>query len=212
VLGLVPVRKGDVREVDVERRAGLEHLIGPGEDRRERRRLGEAAVRHGVQVREVEHGPDPAAARRDREHVLGGAQLADSPHDLDAERNGPVLLLQPPTQLTELLDDRVDRRLAFAPEQEAGMEDDHLGTAGLRDAGGMVEHADGHVELLAALGMPHEAGDRRVDGEDDARVVRELAEPLGPGVAHPELPLEVDLAGREAAPLEQLDRSLWAVP
>ncbi len=47
------------------------------------------------------------------------------------------------------------------------MEDDDLGPGGLRDPGRVVEHADRHVELLAALGVAHEARDRRVHREHD---------------------------------------------
>ena len=92
------------------------------------------------------------------------------------------------------------------------MEDDGRRAGGPGDAGRVVEHADGHVELLAALGMTHEAGDRRVDGKDDAGVARQLAEALRPGIVHPELALEVDLAGCEAAFLEELDRGVGALP
>jgi len=105
VLRLVPVRVCDVGEVDVERRAGLDHLIGPVQDRGERGRLGEAAVGDRVQVGEVEDRPDPGAPRGDREHILGCAQLPDPAHDLDAERDRAVLLLQPLPKLAELLDD-----------------------------------------------------------------------------------------------------------
>ena len=52
------------------------------------------------------------------------------------------------------------------------MEDDELGAARDRDAGRVVEHPDRHPLLLAALDVPHEAGDRRVDGERDAGVAR----------------------------------------
>jgi len=79
------------------------------------------------------------------------------------------------------------------------MEDDELRAAALRDTRRVVEHADRHVELLAALRVSHEAGDRRVDREHDACVAGELSEPLRPRVVHPELALEVDLAGRVAA-------------
>ena len=91
------------------------------------------------------------------------------------------------------------------------MEDDHLGVAGLRDARRVVEHADGHVELLAALGVAHEAGQRGVNGERDAVLARELAESRGEVVVHPEARLEVDLAGRVAALDQQLDRPLGAL-
>ena len=111
-------------------------------------------------------------------------------------------------QVGELLADRVQRLLARAAEQEAGVEDDDLRAGRLRDAGRVVEHADGHVQLLAALRVAHEAGDRRVDGEDDAGIAGELAEALRPRVVHPEFSFEVDLAGGEAALLEQLDSLL----
>ncbi len=91
------------------------------------------------------------------------------------------------------------------------MEDDELRVRGLRDPGRVVEHPDRHVQLLPALGVAHEAGDRRVDGEDDAGVPAESAEALGPLVVHPELALEVDLAGRPAARDQRLDRSLGAL-
>ena len=121
-------------------------------------------------------------------------------------------MVQPLAQLAQLLDDGVNRRRALAAEQEARMKDDELGARGLRDACGVVEHPDGHVELLAALCVPHEARDRGVDGEDDVRVACELAEPLRPRIVHPELALEVDLAGREAALPEELHRLFGALP
>src|SRR5262249_55538095 len=61
---------------------------------------------------------------------------------------------------------------------------------------------DRHVQLLAALGMTHEASDRRVNRQHDVLGAGELAQPLRELVAHPEPALEVDLAGRQAA-LEQ---------
>ena len=92
------------------------------------------------------------------------------------------------------------------------MEDDDLGSARLRDAGRVVEHADGHVQLLSALRVAHEAGDGRVNREDDAGVAGELAEALGPVVVHPELALEIDLAGAPPELLEDRDRLLRALP
>jgi len=76
----------------------------------------------------------------------------------------------------------------------------------------MVEHPHGHIELFATFGMAHEACDRGVHGKDDAGIARELAELLGPRIVHPELPLEVDLAGRVAPFLEERDRLLGALP
>jgi len=211
VLRLVAVREGDVRKVDVKGRAGLEHLIGAGENRGKGCGLHEAAVSDGMQVRKVEHGADPATARGDREHVLCRAELPHASHDLDAERDRAILLLQPLAELAELLDDRVDRHVTLATEQEPWMKDDDLGAARLRDARGVVEHADGHVELLAPLGVSHEAGDRSMDGQDDPGVAREFAESLRPRVVHPELALEVDLAGGVVLLLQELDGFLGAV-
>jgi len=191
--------------MDVERRVGRNHRVRSCENLLERRRLRETAVRHGVEVGEVDDWADPARACRDREDVVRGPKLAYAAHDLDSERNGAVLLLQPLAQLAELFDHRVDRGVALTAEQETGVEDDDLRTGSLCDAGGMVEHPDSHVELLATLGMPHEACDRCVDGEDDARVARQFAELLGPRIVHPELALEVDLAGGVATFLEQCD-------
>src|SRR4029077_10342703 len=143
--------------------------------------------------------------------VLERADLAHASHHLDAERHRPILLLQSLAQLAELLDDGRERVLARASEQEAGMEDDELGAARGCDAGGMVEHAGRHVELLAALGVAHEAGERRGDGERDPGVPREPAERRGEAVVHPELLLEVDLAGGESAHEPRLDRRLGAL-
>ena len=136
----------------------------------------ERAVGGRVHVREVDHGPHPAEPSRDLDDVVERAELADAAHHLDPERHRAILALEPLAQLAELLADRVDRVLARAPEQEAGVEDDDLGAGGLRDPGRVVEHADRHVQLLAALGVAHEAGDRRVHREHDAVLPRELAE------------------------------------
>ena len=74
-----------------------------------------------------------------------------------------------------------------------------------------VEHADRHVQLLAPLRVTHEAGDRRVHREDDPGVAREAAELLSKLVRHPELALEVDLAGGVAPLLQDTDRLRGAV-
>src|SRR5712691_1586881 len=92
------------------------------------------------------------------------------------------------------------------------MEDDDLRAGRLGDARGMVEHPHSHIELLATFGMAHEARDRCVNGEDDARVACKLTELLGPRIVHPELPLEIDLAGRVAPLLQERDRLLGALP
>ena len=94
-------------------------------DRRER------AVRDGVEVREVDHRTDPREPRRDLEDVLRASDLADAAHDLDAERDVAALRFEPGPQVGELLDDLGQRLLAGAAEQEAGVEDDRLGSGDL---------------------------------------------------------------------------------
>ena len=71
--------------------------------------LEERAVARRVHVGEVEHGPHPGHARRDREHVIERAEVAHTPHHLDAERYCAVLLLQAQAQHSELLHDAVER-------------------------------------------------------------------------------------------------------
>ena len=172
----------------------------------------ERAVGRRVHVREVEHRADPVEPRRDLDDVVDRAELAHAAHHLDPERHRAILALEPLAQLAELLDDRVDRLLARAPEQEARVEDDHLRAGRLGDPGRVVEHADRHVQLLAALGVPHEAGDRRMHRQRDVMLRGELAEPLGELVVHPEPSLEVDLAGREPALEQRVDRCLGGLP
>jgi len=198
VLRLIAVRERDVREVDVERPSRLDHLVHGLERGRERLDVGEGAVARRVHVCEVEDGPDPAGTSRDLDHVLEAADLAHPAHHLDAEGNRAVLALQPLTQLAELLADRVDRLLARPFEQETRMAEHELRAGRLGDPCRVVEHPGRHVQLLAALRVAHEARDRRVHRQDDLRLARELAELRGPVVVHPELALEVDLAGVEA--------------
>ena len=152
--------------------------------------------------------------RRDAmcEDVVEAPDLADAAHDLDAERDSAALSLEPRPQVGELLDDLGERALARALEEEAGMEDDRLGTGCHCDSGRVVEHPDRHRVLPVALDVAHEAGDRRVHGERDPAPARELPELLGPRVVHPEAALEVDLTGRVAALAEELDRFLGALP
>ena len=128
-------------------------------------RLEKCAVARRVHVREVENRPDEVDLRRDREHVVDRAEVAHPAHHLDAERNESVFRFEPLAQVAELVDDVGDRLLSLPPEQEAGMEDDQPRAAGLGQPGGVVEHAERHLELLAAVGMAHEGGERRVHGE-----------------------------------------------
>jgi hypothetical protein len=88
------------------------------------------------------------------------------------------------------------------------VEHDDLGAGGLGDTGRVVEHANRHVQLLAALDLSHEAGDRGVHGEDDVVRARQLAEAGREVVVHPEPTLEVDLAGGVSALEQKFDRCL----
>jgi hypothetical protein len=75
----------------------------------------------------------------------------------------------------------------------------------------VVEHAERHVELLAALDVSEERRQRRVHRERDRCPPGELAEPAGPVVIHPEPALEVDLAGGVAAVEQDRDRLVGGV-
>jgi hypothetical protein len=171
----------------------------------ERVRVRVAAVGDRVEVGEVDHRPHPRDARRDRDHVLEAAQLAHTTHHLDAERDVAPLRREPLPQLAELVDDRGDRGIALPAEQEARMEDDRRGAARAREPGRVIEHPDGHPQLLAALGVADEGRDRRVDRQRDAGVGGDRAQAGRVVPVHPEAALEVDLARAVAALQEQLD-------
>jgi len=100
----------------MERRVGRDHRVRSLENLLEFGRLGEASVRHGVEVGEIDDRADPACARRDCENVLRSSQLTHAAHDLHAEGNGAVLLLQPFAELAKLFDHRVDRCVTLAAE------------------------------------------------------------------------------------------------
>ena len=97
--------------MDVEGCALLEDRVGDAEHRGERLGVRECAVRDRMQVREVDHRPHPRQLRRDREHVLGGPELAHAAHHLDPERHRPALALEALAQLAQLLDHRRQRLL-----------------------------------------------------------------------------------------------------
>ena len=186
----------------MERCAVLEHGVRAREGIGEPLHLDVGAVGGRMHVGEVDHRTHPLDTLGDPEDVVEAPEIADTAHHLDAEGDRAALALQPLAERAELVHDRRERVLALAAEEEAGVEDDKLGARSHRDARGVVEHARGHVVLLVALEVAHEAGDRRVDGERDVVLPGELAEALGPRVVHPELALEVDLAG-VVAPLEE---------
>ncbi len=157
----------------------------------------EAAVCDRVQVREVDDRAQPRRAPGQLEDVVGAAELTHAAHHLDAERNVAALSLEPLPQHRRLLRDRVERRLALPAQEKAGMEDDELGAARLRDSRRMVEHA--HRPLrLGRVPVAEEGGDRGVNRERDACAPGALAELRRPLPVHPEAALEVDLARREA--------------
>ena len=120
----------------------LEDLVRAGERVRERLCLDEGAVARRVHVREVEDRAHPPGAARDLEYVVERPEVAHAAHDLDAEGHGAVLRLEALAERPELLDDRVERILPRALEQEAGVEDHDLGAARGRDPRAPVEGAD----------------------------------------------------------------------
>ena len=88
------------------------------------------------------------------------------------------------------------------------MEHDHLGTRGLRDARGVVEHPKRHFELLATVDVPHERCERRVHGEQDVVCAKRVPEDGSRFVVEPEAPREADLDGAVAGRREQACRLL----
>src|SRR3970040_906627 len=102
------------------------------------------------------------------------------------EGTPPPLASEPLPKCAELLDDGSERVLAASPEQEAGMEDDELGSARRRDPGTAVERAHGGRELSpAGFEVPHEAAERCVHGEGDVMLAGQLPEALCERVVHP---------------------------
>src|SRR6266516_4031239 len=190
---LVAVCIGDVAEVDVERRAGLDHVVRRLERRRER------ADARRVHVREVEDRANEVDLSGDREHVVDAPEVADPAHHLDPERHEPVLGDEALAEIAELVDHVGNRALALAPEQEAGVEDDQLGAGGLREPGRVVEHAERHLELLLARDVAHERGERGVDREGDVVRMQRGGEVGGGVIVEPEAADEADLARPVAA-------------
>ena len=135
-------------------------------------------------------------------------EVAHAAHHLDAERDEPVLRLEPLAEVAELVDDVRDRLLPLAAEQEAGMEDDQLRAARLREPGGVVEHPERHLELLAAVGVAHERRERRVDGERDVGRGGGFAEQRRGVVVEPEAAGEAELARAVARCRERGERVL----
>ena len=179
----------------------------------ERLDVRERPVARRMHVCEVEHRTDPSSSPGDLEDVVEGAEVAHASHHLDSERHGSILGLEALSERPELLHDRVERCLSAPLEQEARVEDDHLGSAGGCDSGAPVERADGRSELAPArLDVAHEAEERRMDGERDAVFAGELTETLCERVVHPEAALEIDLARCVPALEEQLDRLLRRLP
>ena len=100
--------------------SGLENAVGELERLAERLRFEERAVARRMHVREIENGSHPVEAARDLDDVVHRAEIADAPHHLDPERHRAILRLEPLAQRAELLDDRVDRIVAFRPSRKPG--------------------------------------------------------------------------------------------
>ena len=135
-------------------------------------------------------------------------EVADAAHHLDAEGDEAVLRLEPLAEVAELVDDVCDRLLALAAEQEARMEDDEPRAARLGEPGGVVEHPERHLELLAAVGVAHEGRERRVDRERDVGRGGGGAEERRGLVVEPEAADEAELAGPVALGRERRERLL----
>jgi len=192
--------------MDVERRFGLEDAVGELERLAKRLCFEKRSVARRVHVREVENGSHPVEPARDLDDVVHRSQIAHASHHFDSERHCTSLRLESLAQHAELIDDRVDRSLAFAAEQEPGVEDDELCAARGDDARATVERTDGRRELASArLEVPHEAEERCVHGERDVALTRQLAETLRKRIVHPEAALEIDFARVVTASEQDLD-------
>ena len=191
----------------MKRNVRLEDLVGRLERGREGVEVGVGTVARRVHVREVEHRADEVHLRGDLQHVVDRPEVADPSHHLHAERHEPVLGLQTGPQVAELVDDVGNRALAFALEQEAGMEDDHLRADRLGEAGGVVEHSERHLELLLPRHVAHERCQGGVDGDGDVLGAHGLAELGRRVVVQPEAGHEPDLDRAVAARGEPRRRS-----
>ena len=127
----------------------LEHAVGELERLAKRLGLRVRAVARRVHVREVDHRAHPAGAAADLDAVLQRAEVADAAHHLDPERNSSALPDESLAHERELLDDRVDRVLTAATEQEPGVEHDDLGAARRRDPRAPVERTEGRATTSA---------------------------------------------------------------
>src|SRR5262249_50119098 len=105
----------------MEGRPGCKHCVRRGECSHQSVSAGEATVARRVHVTEVDHWADPLKPPADGQNIVEAAQLLHPAHHLDAKWDGPALCRQTLPQLGELDDHGVDRLLAIAPEQEAGM-------------------------------------------------------------------------------------------
>src|SRR5579871_664361 len=211
VLRLVAVGVLDVAEMDMERRARFENRVGERECLGETVCVEELAVARRVHMREVEDGADEVDRAGDRDYVFDRPELAYASHHLDAEGDEPVLRLEAFAEVAELVNDVGDRLIALAAEEEAGVEDDELRAAGFREPGGVVEHAECHLELLAAVGMAHERRERRVDGEHDVGRGCGRSEERRALVIEPEPAGEAELARAVAVGCERRERRVDAL-
>lgn len=197
VFGLISIRIGNVREVDVKRSLCREHGIRSLQNCSELLRCPEAAVGHGVKMSEVDDGPYPREGVCYQQNVVLATQIADSAHHLDAERNDSLLCSQAFSELGKLLDHRRERGVALSPQQEARVNDKDLRPGKYREPARVVEHAGRSLVFCAPLEVAEKGSDRRVHGERDIVVSGERAERTGELLAHPEASREVNLESVE---------------
>ena len=129
VLRLVAVRVRDVGEVDVERRARLEHASAASSAPANASTSVKPPSLVACMCAKSSTGrtQPSCAAMRARRRACRGRGRGPSPR---RRTERPALPLEPRAELAELLDDGGERLLARAAEQEAGVEDDELGAAG----------------------------------------------------------------------------------
>ena len=110
-----------------------------------------APSRRRVHVREVEHRADPRHARGDLEHVVERAELAHAAHHLDPERDGRPFASSRSRELAELLDDASSACSRSRPSRKPGWKTTTSAPQAAAIPARVVEHADRHLALLAAL-------------------------------------------------------------
>ena len=156
VLRLVAVRELDVAEVDVERRARLEHRVGLRERSREGLDLGNAPSLVACMCAKSSTGRTQPVRREIS--MTSSSEPSSRTRPITSTPNGTARSFfssrsrsSPSCSTTAS-----SASSRVRPSRKPGWKTTGAAPRGFRDPGRMVEHADRHVQLLAALGVAHE--------------------------------------------------------